>query len=203
MRLATRTGLASFVAASITLFAVGALFRGYFASVLQDRVDTQLLGASRDSADPCGGRRTALSIRTANDPGRRARRDRRPDDLVGVAAGRPTSHGDRARLLHRASKRRPLEDVHRRRPRRATTRRPCGGAAGRATRRRRCTGDATTAARHLRDGADVGGGRAGRVPARKGRDQAADCATTRYEPHRRCRAEHLACRELVRVERSR
>ncbi|MEP7203237.1 MAG: HAMP domain-containing sensor histidine kinase [Ilumatobacteraceae bacterium] len=43
MRLATRTGLASFVAASITLLAVGALFRGYFASVLQDRVDSQLL----------------------------------------------------------------------------------------------------------------------------------------------------------------
>jgi two-component system sensor histidine kinase PrrB len=43
MRLATRTGLASFVAASITLLAVGALFRGYFASVLQDRVDKQLL----------------------------------------------------------------------------------------------------------------------------------------------------------------
>jgi two-component system sensor histidine kinase PrrB len=42
MRLATRTGLASFAAASITLLAVGALFRGYFASVLQDRVDTQL-----------------------------------------------------------------------------------------------------------------------------------------------------------------
>jgi two-component system sensor histidine kinase PrrB len=42
MRLATRTGLASFVAASITLLAVGALFRGYFASILQDRVDKQL-----------------------------------------------------------------------------------------------------------------------------------------------------------------
>ncbi len=42
MRLATRTGLASFVAASITLLAVGSLFRGYFASVLQDRVDNQL-----------------------------------------------------------------------------------------------------------------------------------------------------------------
>ena len=42
MRLATRTGLASFVAASITLLAVGSLFRGYFAGVLQDRVDTQL-----------------------------------------------------------------------------------------------------------------------------------------------------------------
>jgi two-component system sensor histidine kinase PrrB len=42
MRLATRTGLASFIAASVTLLAVGALFRGYFASVLQDRVDTQL-----------------------------------------------------------------------------------------------------------------------------------------------------------------
>ena len=42
MRLATRTGLASFVAASITLLAVGSLFRGYFASVLQERVDTQL-----------------------------------------------------------------------------------------------------------------------------------------------------------------
>ena len=42
MRLATRTGLASLVAASITLLAVGALFRGQFASILQDRVDTQL-----------------------------------------------------------------------------------------------------------------------------------------------------------------
>ena len=42
MRLATRTGLASFVAASITLLAVGSLFRGYFATVLQDRVDKQL-----------------------------------------------------------------------------------------------------------------------------------------------------------------
>jgi two-component system sensor histidine kinase PrrB len=42
MRLATRTGLASFVAASITLLAVGSLFRGYFSSILQDRVDTQL-----------------------------------------------------------------------------------------------------------------------------------------------------------------
>src|SRR4051794_3255599 len=42
MRLATRTGVASFVAASITLLAVGALFRGYFATVLQERVDTQL-----------------------------------------------------------------------------------------------------------------------------------------------------------------
>ena len=42
MRLATRTGLASFVAASITLLAVGSLFRGYFATVLQERVDSQL-----------------------------------------------------------------------------------------------------------------------------------------------------------------
>ncbi len=42
MRLATRTGLASFVAASITLLAVGALFRGYVASVLVERVDKQL-----------------------------------------------------------------------------------------------------------------------------------------------------------------
>ena len=42
MRLATRTGLASFVAASITLLAVGALFRGQFTGILQDRVDAQL-----------------------------------------------------------------------------------------------------------------------------------------------------------------
>jgi two-component system, OmpR family, sensor histidine kinase PrrB len=42
MRLATRTGLASFVAASITLLTVGALFRGQFSSILQDRVDSQL-----------------------------------------------------------------------------------------------------------------------------------------------------------------
>jgi two-component system sensor histidine kinase PrrB len=42
MRLATRTGLASFVAASITLLAVGALFRGQLTGILQDRVDAQL-----------------------------------------------------------------------------------------------------------------------------------------------------------------
>lgn len=42
MRLATRTGLASFVAASITLLTVGALFRGQLTSILQDRVDSQL-----------------------------------------------------------------------------------------------------------------------------------------------------------------
>ena len=42
MRLATRTGLASFVAASITLLTVGAIFRGQFAGILQDRVDNQL-----------------------------------------------------------------------------------------------------------------------------------------------------------------
>jgi two-component system sensor histidine kinase PrrB len=42
VRLATRTGLASFVAASITLLTVGALFRGQFASILQDRIDSQL-----------------------------------------------------------------------------------------------------------------------------------------------------------------
>ncbi|MGZ4767989.1 MAG: sensor histidine kinase [Ilumatobacteraceae bacterium] len=42
MRLATRTGLASFVAASIVLLAVGALFRGQFANILQERVDSQL-----------------------------------------------------------------------------------------------------------------------------------------------------------------
>lgn len=42
MRLATRTGLASFVAASVTLLSVGALFRGQFTGILQDRVDAQL-----------------------------------------------------------------------------------------------------------------------------------------------------------------
>ena len=42
MRLATRTGLASFVAASITLLAVGALFRGQLVTILQERVDNQL-----------------------------------------------------------------------------------------------------------------------------------------------------------------
>ena len=42
MRLATRTGLASFVSASIVLLAVGALFRGQFANILQERVDAQL-----------------------------------------------------------------------------------------------------------------------------------------------------------------
>ena len=42
MRLATRTGLASFVAASIMLLACRFTFRGHFASVLQERVDRQL-----------------------------------------------------------------------------------------------------------------------------------------------------------------
>jgi len=42
MRLATRTGLASFAAASITLLTVGVLFRGQLTSILQDRVDSQL-----------------------------------------------------------------------------------------------------------------------------------------------------------------
>ena len=42
MRLATRTGLASFIAASITLLAIGALFRGQLAGILQERVDKQL-----------------------------------------------------------------------------------------------------------------------------------------------------------------
>ncbi|HEY7629040.1 MAG TPA: HAMP domain-containing sensor histidine kinase [Ilumatobacteraceae bacterium] len=42
MRLATRTGLAAFVGASITLLLVAALFRGSFASILRDRVDAQL-----------------------------------------------------------------------------------------------------------------------------------------------------------------
>ena len=47
MRLATRTGLASFVAASIVLLAVGALFRGQFANILQERVDSQLRERSK------------------------------------------------------------------------------------------------------------------------------------------------------------
>ncbi|HSB86242.1 MAG TPA: HAMP domain-containing sensor histidine kinase [Ilumatobacteraceae bacterium] len=42
MRLATRTGLAAFVGASITLLLVAGLFRGSFANILQDRVDSQL-----------------------------------------------------------------------------------------------------------------------------------------------------------------
>jgi two-component system sensor histidine kinase PrrB len=42
MRLATRTGLAALIAASITLFAVAALFRGQFTNILVDRIDAQL-----------------------------------------------------------------------------------------------------------------------------------------------------------------
>lgn len=42
MRLATRTGLASFAAATIAIFAIFAVFRGQFAHVLTDRVDRQL-----------------------------------------------------------------------------------------------------------------------------------------------------------------
>ena len=42
MRLWLRTGLAAFVAAFVTLLAVGVAFRGQFSSVLQDRVDAQL-----------------------------------------------------------------------------------------------------------------------------------------------------------------
>ncbi len=42
MRLATRTGLASFAAATIATLAIFAVFRGQFSQVLQERVDTQL-----------------------------------------------------------------------------------------------------------------------------------------------------------------
>lgn len=42
MRLATRTGLASLVAAAVTLLGVGAAFRGQFDNVLRERVDAQL-----------------------------------------------------------------------------------------------------------------------------------------------------------------
>lgn len=42
MRLATRTGLASLAAASISLLAIGAVFRGQFTRILLDRVDAQL-----------------------------------------------------------------------------------------------------------------------------------------------------------------
>lgn len=42
MRLATRTGLASLVAAAVTLVGVGAAFRGQFDNVLRERVDAQL-----------------------------------------------------------------------------------------------------------------------------------------------------------------
>ena len=42
LRLATRTGLASLVAAALTLVAVGAVFQGSFETILRDRVDRQL-----------------------------------------------------------------------------------------------------------------------------------------------------------------
>ncbi len=42
MRLATRTALAAFIAASLTLLLAGAIFQGRLADVLQDRVDAQL-----------------------------------------------------------------------------------------------------------------------------------------------------------------
>jgi two-component system sensor histidine kinase PrrB len=46
LRLATRTGLASLVAAAITLVAVGAVFQGSFETILRDRVDRQLQSRS-------------------------------------------------------------------------------------------------------------------------------------------------------------
>lgn len=42
MRLATRTGLAAFIGATVTMFLVAALFRGAFINILVDRVDSQL-----------------------------------------------------------------------------------------------------------------------------------------------------------------
>ena len=42
MRLRTRTALAAFVAAFVTLLLTGLVFRGQFVEVLQDRVDEQL-----------------------------------------------------------------------------------------------------------------------------------------------------------------
>ena len=42
MRLRTRTALAAFAAAFVTLLLTGLVFRGQFVEVLQDRVDEQL-----------------------------------------------------------------------------------------------------------------------------------------------------------------
>ena len=69
MRLATRTGLASFVAASITLLAVGALFRGQFAGILQDRVDKQLEERAETAPILAAVAESARPIRVAHDAG--------------------------------------------------------------------------------------------------------------------------------------
>ena len=42
MRLATRTGLAAFAAATLSLLLIGVLFQGQFTRILLDRIDAQL-----------------------------------------------------------------------------------------------------------------------------------------------------------------
>ena len=98
MRLATRTGLASFVAASITLLAVGALFRGYFATVLQERVDTQL--EERAETAPIlaaiADRLAQSELRTTLEGASGARRR---DHLAGAATRRAAAHRHRAGMV--------------------------------------------------------------------------------------------------------
>ena len=176
MRLATRTGLASFVAASITLLAVGALFRGYFATVLQERVDTQL--EERAETAPIlaavADRLSQSELRTTLEGARVVRggetislgllpADPLPDEIVpGWSTARAS--GDRWRLYTVE-----VYDV-------PEARRQGVGATRRSAGRCRRAGDPTSPPRHLRDGADLTGRRSRRLPPRQGRHQAADCA---------------------------
>ena len=83
MRLATRSGLAAFIAASITLLAIGALFRGQLAGILQDRVDKQL-GDRPETAPVLAAVAGRLAHPSCARPWRSASRAWRGDDLAGA-----------------------------------------------------------------------------------------------------------------------
>ena len=115
---------------------------------------------------------------------------------LGLLPDDPLPGHDRSRLVDGTGQRRPLADVHGRGSRRAETRRqdavvqlvaPLGDVDAQ--------GEATSPPSHLRDGADVGRGRAGRLPPRQGRDPATHGVAARHRANRRCRSEHVAGRQ--------
>ena len=203
MRLATRTGLASFVAASITLLAVGSLFRGYFATVLQERVDSQLKerAATAPILAAVAERLAQSELRTTLEGARVVTGGQTislgllPDDPLPqtIAPGWSTARasGDRWRMYTVE-----VSDVPR---------------LGDKTLVQLVAplGDVDARARQLRRrvifvmGLDIARSRSGRLPARQDRDSTAHCVAARHRAHRGRRSAHLACRRDLRFGRGR
>ena len=203
MRLATRTGLASFVAASITLLAVGSLFRGYFATVLQDRVDNQLLERAETAPilAAVAERLSQSELRTTLEGARVVTGG--DTDLARSVAGRASARHDRRGMVNSARQWRSVAAVHRRSRRRSRSGRHDAGAAGGAARRCRRAGHAAATAGDRRDDVDLGGRRTCGLPPRQGGNASAHCVASRHGPNRRRRARYLACRPVVWLERGR